>query len=303
MVSFPVRGSTQAPAKINLHLAIGEKRNDGFHSLLSIFQMVDLFDRIELTIKPQPVLSVEIEMDGMQAVENNTMELAATLFLERVGITGEVTITCKKQIPEKAGLGGGSSDAAAVLLLLNRLYEYPLKAEQLLKLGSEIGSDVPFFLGDTPCACVEGRGEYLTPLAHRGELVGFIVMPEGPGISTAKAFAALDAHRGANGVQKSTLGKEKLIAMYAEEPGKWRFTNDFRAVVGSLAPLYDLLDNLMGEFPGCFGTLSGSGAAYIIIGEKKDEIEVIRTKLEKMAVNVTICDIKSLHRGHSGDTV
>lgn len=303
MVSKHIQIEALAPAKINLHLSIGKRRNDGFHSLLSIFQMIDLADRIAISIEPQTFLSIAVDMLGMEAVENNTMELAASLFMEEAGITGDVKIECKKRIPHKAGLGGGSSDAATVLLMLNRAYGYPMETSRLREVGAQIGSDVPFFLGESAGACVEGRGEYLTPLTHRNVLYGLVLMPHGEGVSTAKAFSNLDAYREANGIPPKLLAKDELVAMYAKDPKDWHFTNDFRPVMGTFGPWYDRLDALVAGYPGCFGTLSGSGSAYAIVGEKRENLMALRTKLEIMVSNVTIYDIKSLHRSHSGDTV
>ncbi len=303
MVSKPMQIKALAPAKINLHLSIGKRRDDGFHSLLSIFQMIDLADSIAIRIESQTFVSIKVDMDGMEAVANNTMELAASLFMKEAGIIGDVKIDCIKRIPHKAGLGGGSSDAATVLLMLNRAFGYPVDTNRLREIGARIGSDVPFFLGDSAGACVEGRGEYLTPLTHRNDLYGLVLMPHGEGVSTAKAFSDLDAYRDTTGIPSELLSKDELVAMYANDPMDWHFTNDFRPVMGDLGPWYDRLDALVAEYPGCFGTLSGSGSAYAIVSEKREILMALRTKLEIMVSDVTIYDIKSLHRSHSGDTV
>lgn len=292
-----------APAKINVHLAVGPRRSDGYHSLRSIFQLIDLADEISITLGESETLSVEVKMVGIPPIRGNTVERAALLFAETIGLSADIRITCVKQIPMESGLGGGSSDAATVLLLLNRLCGQVLSDRDLLALGAAIGSDVPFFLGGSALSCVEGRGEVLTPMVPRDDLIGLVVMPHGFGVSTARAFADLDALRATEGMEKRDLKKSEMISMYGDMPSTWRYFNDFRQVMGPLAPFYDRLDAVTEEFSGCFGTLSGSGATYCVVGVDSDEIGWLRTKLENMAAIMTIRDIKCLHRGHSGDTV
>ncbi len=293
----------EAPAKVNLHLSVGPRRDDGYHDLLSIFQMIDLSDTVEVTIRPDRQFSVSVDMSSMGAIEGNTMQKAAILFAKATGIRQSVDIVCTKRIPLQAGLGGGSSDAATVLLLLNDLFGTPLHRHELCEIGATVGSDVPFFLGDSTVACVEGRGEILTPLFPRTDLNGMLILPCGHGISTREAFGRLDRARGQKGVVLQTEEKSRLVAMYAEPVDQWRFFNDFREVMGVLAPWYDMLDALVADEPGAFGTVSGSGSAYCIVSTEDEFRERFRTKMKNLGTNVTIFDIKSLHRVHSGVTV
>lgn len=292
-----------APAKLNFHLSIGPRRSDGYHDLISIFQMIDLCDTVQITRTPGSRFSVSVVMENFESIEENTMEKAARLFADVTGIADALSIRCKKRIPMQAGLGGGSSDAAAVLLLLSKLYGYPLQRSELIAIGAKVGSDVPFFLGDSTAACVEGRGEVLTALEARTDLYGVLIMPEGVGVSTREAFGELDRARLQNKVPLRTIGKGQLVSMYAQPVAEWRYFNDFRAVMGPLSPLYDTLDTIVSELPDAFGTVSGSGAAYCIVSAEHRISELFRTKVERIGANVTIFDIKSLHRADSGVTV
>ena len=150
----------KAPAKVNLTLEVLGCRDDGYHDIVSIMQTVDLFDTI--TLEPDDTLIVECDDATIEPSENLALRAAELLDRSAGGNRG-ARITMEKKIPVSAGLGGGSSDAAAVLLGLNRMWGLDRTIEQLTPLASQIGSDVPFFLhGGT--AMVQGRGERVRPM-------------------------------------------------------------------------------------------------------------------------------------------
>jgi 4-diphosphocytidyl-2-C-methyl-D-erythritol kinase len=151
-----------APAKINLGLEILGRSEDGFHEIRSVMAMVDLFDDIRISVATD---SNETTIDGVPGVpvRDNLILRAVSGFSARVGLSCTYDVRVVKRIPAPAGLGGASSNAAATLLALNTLHGSPLDAGDLHALASELGSDVPFFLG-TPVAAVSGRGTELTPL-------------------------------------------------------------------------------------------------------------------------------------------
>ena len=150
-----------APAKINLHLAIEGKRPDGYHNLSSIMIKVGLFD----------IVTVESSKEGIRVLGNpcvaesdDLMFMAASTFCKQAGVGDGVSIRICKRIPSGAGLGGGSSDAAAVLMALDTMYPGVMARSKLLELAADIGSDVPFFLGGnikksiligTKCNCIK----------------------------------------------------------------------------------------------------------------------------------------------------
>lgn len=151
----------KAPAKVNLTLEVLGRRDDGYHDIVSIMQTVDLFDAV--TLEPDDRLTVECDDATIEPSDNLALRAAKLLDTSTGGGRG-ANIKLEKHIPVSAGLGGGSSDAAAVLLGLNRVWALDLTGEQLTSLASQIGSDVPFFLhGGT--AMVQGRGERVRPMS------------------------------------------------------------------------------------------------------------------------------------------
>jgi 4-diphosphocytidyl-2-C-methyl-D-erythritol kinase len=154
--------SLSAPAKINLFLEILSKREDGYHNIESVLQTVNLFDEITLT-KTRSGIKVFPSYSYLQPNEEDLTQRAAKVIFRAHGIKSGLEIKINKKIPVGAGLGGGSSDAAAVLRGINELFDLGLTKSSLLKLAQEIGSDVPFFIqGGT--ALVRARGEIISPL-------------------------------------------------------------------------------------------------------------------------------------------
>jgi 4-diphosphocytidyl-2-C-methyl-D-erythritol kinase len=166
-----------APAKLNLGLAVVGKRPDGYHDLLTIFQAIDLTDT--LTFRPRPE-GIRLQVSGDPSLSegpDNLIVRAATRLAGERGVTEGADILLTKQIPIGAGLGGGSSDAAATLLGLESLWGVDPDPVAQKRMALEVGSDVPFFLaGGT--ARGEGRGEILTPLPHPPEAGWLLAIPE-----------------------------------------------------------------------------------------------------------------------------
>jgi 4-diphosphocytidyl-2-C-methyl-D-erythritol kinase len=154
----------KAPAKINLLLDVLRKRDDGYHEVEMVMTMVDLADRLEMQELPRDTIMITSQAGYIPLDEKNLAFQAAKLIKERYGVRTGVYIHLDKRIPVAAGLAGGSSDAAAALRGLNRLWRLGLTDEELQKLGAELGSDVPFCMtGGT--AIARGRGEKLEPIA------------------------------------------------------------------------------------------------------------------------------------------
>lgn len=150
--------SEKAPAKINLTLDALHKREDGYHELEMVMTTIDLSDRIELADIDGDDIVLENTSGLIPQDERNLAYRAADLLRQRMGITRGVKITIHKRIPVAAGLAGGSSDAAATLRGLNRLWQLGLSLEELAELGAEIGSDVPFCVW-SGTALAKGRGK------------------------------------------------------------------------------------------------------------------------------------------------
>ena len=182
----------ETPAKVNLFLDVTGKRPDGYHELSTVFQAVGLTDRIllEKTGTPGIVLDdatglVPVPMDG-----TNLMVRAAKLLFDRHALPGGLSIRFQKSIPAGAGLGGGSSDAAAVLYGMNRIYGLGLTKAELMAAGVHLGADVPFFLEGGACLA-SGIGEELIPLPKKAPVDMVIVKPEASA-STKAVFQAFD---------------------------------------------------------------------------------------------------------------
>ncbi len=154
---------TKAPAKLNIRLKVTGRRPDGYHELVSIMIPIDLFDLLELTVDPGGGIKLACEGIQIPTDENNLAFRAAQSFFSRTGIREEVSIKLIKHVPVAAGMGGGSSDAAATLLALNEMWSRPLSLPEMHDLAIGLGADVPFFLEGKPCLA-RGIGEILEPL-------------------------------------------------------------------------------------------------------------------------------------------
>lgn len=178
-------------AKLNLSLDVLGTRPDGFHDLRMIMQSVDLHDDVTVTLDDTGTCRAETNRSYLPCGADNVAVRAAQVFLERAGLKCGVHIRLHKRIPVCAGLGGGSSDAAAVLRALNRLTGAGFTCAQLEELGALVGSDVPYCVaGGTMLA--EGRGERLTPVTPMPHLPVVICKPDFP-ISTPELFRRVDA--------------------------------------------------------------------------------------------------------------
>jgi 4-diphosphocytidyl-2-C-methyl-D-erythritol kinase len=178
-----------AYAKLNLGLRVLYKRPDGYHELRTVFQTISLADRIEVSFTPG--LSTKIQVKGTPEIADNLVEKAAGLVMEELSLHGDVLFNLKKNIPTGAGLGGGSSDAAAVLLALPVLAGKALPPERLHSIATQLGSDVPFFLhGGTALGL--GRGEELYPLPDLPAARGLLILP-GIHSSTVEAYRGLSS--------------------------------------------------------------------------------------------------------------
>lgn len=257
MPSAPDAVRLRAPAKVNLRLRVLAREESGFHSLETLFCAVSLADEVRVRRSaPGVALRVEGGVDTGPP-ERNLAVRAAERFFEALGEDPAVAVELRKEIPAQAGLGGGSSDAAAVLRALNLLHGEPLPPESLLRLAGALGSDVPFFLSGSPLALAWSRGERLLALPPLPPRPLLIVHP-GEGVSTAEAFAGVGRARGG-------AYTPEPVALPLEALGSWEGVcalagNDFEA------PALERIPGLAGakremERAGAGITLlSGSGA-------------------------------------------
>ncbi|MFP4442016.1 MAG: 4-(cytidine 5'-diphospho)-2-C-methyl-D-erythritol kinase [Spirochaetia bacterium] len=248
--------SLTAPAKINLHLEVLGKREDGYHNLISLYQLVSLMDR--LTIRSLKKCG-ECRIIGTENIplKENTMWQAVDVFRDITGIDTGFEIRIDKQIPQGAGLGGGSSDAASVLLGINSLSGYPLKKPGLLRAAARIGTDVPLFIS-APAGIMTNTGTSITPLKPRCNYSGVIVFP-GFSVSTPQAYSSL----GRTTDEKPGILFPDTIA--AEYSGRcvcgWNFFNSFETPVQYIHPhIADILNEITAA-GFCYCRMSGSGSS------------------------------------------
>lgn len=243
-----------APGKINLHLQIISRREDGFHNLISIFQMVSLYD--EITI--ESIKNNEIIINGNFdcSLENNLIYRAAYWLKKTFKINNGFKITCNKHIPPGAGMGGGSSDAAATLIGINSLLKLNISDSVLQKGALELGSDIPFFLG-SPTAIAEGRGEKLYSLKTRKDLI-LLICNTGLYSSTKEAFNMLKN----NSYELCTLSRDELSDNYLNlSPSKWPFLNSFSPYLLELHPIYEEILNIFNNNGSEFSSITGTGSS------------------------------------------
>ncbi|MBQ8344937.1 MAG: 4-(cytidine 5'-diphospho)-2-C-methyl-D-erythritol kinase, partial [Clostridia bacterium] len=177
-------------AKINLHLDITGRLEGGYHSVNTVMQTISLYDTVTVYPTETPCFVAECDKEGVPTDEKNIAVRAAMRFAERVKIPGGARICIEKRIPMAAGMAGGSADAAATLLAMNRLYGEPLSCDELCEIGGTLGADVPFcIVGGTKLA--DGKGEQLHDLASMPDCV-LVAACGGEGVSTPWAYGLLD---------------------------------------------------------------------------------------------------------------
>lgn len=186
------RMQLKALAKINLGLDVLRRREDGYHEVRMIMQTVHIFDQLQLEKKRDTGISVRTNLYYLPENENNLVYKAAKLLWDEFGLPGGISIQLKKYIPVAAGMAGGSSDAAAVLFGMNRMYDLGLSMEELMQRGVKIGADVPYCIM-RGTALAEGIGEVLSPLPPLPPCTILVAKP-GIGVSTRFVFENLKAN-------------------------------------------------------------------------------------------------------------
>ncbi len=267
----------RAPAKINLTLRVIGRRDDGYHELDSIVAKVTLYD--ELIFRPRRDGQIRLTCSGLDcgAAEDNLVLRAAKLLSERqTGADIELT----KRIPAGAGLGGGSSDAAAVLPALNQLWKLNLPKERLASLAEKIGSDVPLFF-DGPAVRIRGRGEQVEPVKVH-PFTALLYLPESH-CSTADVYAAYKAISS----QQSTIPTEPRVGnpQFERHPSHWRgeLFNDLQAAAMQVCPPLAEISSRLAEAAGLPVHMTGSGSAmFIICGDRLEAQSAAERLPDKM---------------------
>jgi 4-diphosphocytidyl-2-C-methyl-D-erythritol kinase len=265
----------RAAAKVNLHLRVYGRRKDGFHGILSLFQAVSLADSIVIrSLKESD--TIEIDGDFDCPAEETTVYKAVVAYRAASGIKTGLSLKVDKRIPAGAGLGGGSSDAAATLLGLQAILNGGLEPSKIAALGASLGSDVPFFLLSA-AAIVSGRGEDVRPIEARGDYSLVIAFPGFP-VSTVGAYALLDRER-PDDAREPDPGPEELIRAYRGDIRQWPFANSFEPVIGASRPEIPKAKAIFLEEGASFAAMSGSGSSIFGVFEGGARIERAKERL------------------------
>jgi 4-diphosphocytidyl-2-C-methyl-D-erythritol kinase len=264
-----------APAKVNLILRVLDRRTDGYHNLWSLMQTVALEDVLHIKLQPETT-GVHLRCDdpSLPTDGRNLVARAAGVVLERAGLSVGLDIRIVKRIPVSAGLGGGSSDAAATIVGLNRLLSLGWSASEMADVGQVLGSDVPFFFF-APTALIRARGEDVVPLQLVGERWIVLLNPGYP-INTRWAYDRLAATR--SGMAALS---QAIIRLAGKAHVDWDeviplMENDFEA---ALAPTHQVLEEMkraLISLGAQVALLSGSGAT--VFGVFSDEESAVRAR-------------------------
>ncbi|OBG59144.1 4-(cytidine 5'-diphospho)-2-C-methyl-D-erythritol kinase [Mycobacterium sp. E3339] len=252
--------TVRVPGKVNLYLAVGDRREDGYHELTTVFQAVSLLD--EVTVRNADVLSLELVGEGADKLptdERNLAWQAAELMAEHVGRAPDVSILIDKSIPVAGGMAGGSADAAAVLVAMNSLWELNVPRRDLRMLAARLGSDVPFALhGGT--ALGTGRGEELATVLSRNTFHWVLAFADGE-LLTRKVFAELDRLREAGDPPRLDGPGPVLAALAAGDSEQLAalLGNEMQAAAVSLNPKLRRTLRAGVEAGALAGIVSGSG--------------------------------------------
>jgi 4-diphosphocytidyl-2-C-methyl-D-erythritol kinase len=266
----------KAFAKVNLGLRILEKRSDGYHNIHTIMQTISLCDTITLT-EGERTLVVSTTVGDLPQDETNLCYRAAKSFFEEVGEEKGISIDVQKEIPIGAGLGGGSSDAAAVLVGLNILYSKPLSRKRLGEIALSIGSDVPFFIeGGT--AFVSGRGEKIEPLG-KGPKFNYLVVFPGFSIDTKWAYDQIKCLT--KGENYSSISNYSLNAGSTVDI-ETLLKNDFEEVMLKEYPELKTIRQLLFQNGATSVSLSGSGSSIFGIFNDREKMDSAHAHLVQL---------------------
>lgn len=262
-------------AKVNLALEVLGKRDDGYHEIATVLQAVDLFDR--LTVDPAETLSLHTDDPELPTDDGNLVMRAARLLQKAAGVERGARLRLQKRIPIAAGLGGGSSDAAAALTGLNRLWGLRWSRPRLQELAVELGMDVPFFLG-TGRAVARGRGEQVATLPGGGGYALVLVNPRAP-LSTKEVYGRVPA-----GWHEEPTGTERVIeALRRRNPAVLAaaLTNNLERVVEPVLPVIGRMKAALLAAGALGAIMSGSGPTVFGLARSLDHARQIRSRISR----------------------
>jgi 4-diphosphocytidyl-2-C-methyl-D-erythritol kinase len=258
-------------AKINLGLHITAKRPDGFHDIKTVFYPVPVYDALEIIKADDGQVNAEMGFSGLPIPGGKESNLCLKAFgLLKDKINCSIKVHLHKSIPMGAGLGGGSSDAAFFINLLNDLFDIDLSIKDRMDMASQLGSDCAFFIGNKPAYAI-GRGEILEEIDLDLKGKYFVLVNPGIHVSTKEAFA---------GVVAKEPGQDLKSVIMNTPIEKWKdaIVNDFEFSVFEKYPEINALKNMVYQMGAIYASMSGSGSSVYGIFEKETDLTALKSK-------------------------
>ena len=264
----------RVPGKVNLQLSVGPKESDGFHNVVTVFQSVSLYDEVTVAREEMGAgLTAKVTGDhthGVPVDETNLSCRAAILMCEKYDLPLDLSISIKKSIPVAGGMAGGSADAAATILALDSLFALGLTRDEMHKVGSLLGSDVPFMLsGGT--AVGRGHGDEVTAALSRGTYHWVLALSTS-GLSTPSVYSECDRLREGMKIATPQLNDHVLQALLSADPVRLGKTlvNDLQPAACSLKPALRLILDVGSDYGALGSIVSGSGptVAFLVSDEE-----------------------------------
>ena len=258
-----------APAKINLFLQILGKRPDGYHEIHSLMQTINLYDTLRVTTAESGI-SLTCDDPTLPSGPSNLAWRAARLLLDRSKLDSGVSIDLQKRIPTGAGLGGGSSDAAAVMKAINELHDLGISSQQMMEWGAELGSDIPFFFS-SGTALASGRGEKIESIDTFMGYFVLLIIPNFP-ISTKDAYQGLRLYL-TNFSRRGDIDIKASGAIFFKT--LYRIGNDFQQQAVTIHPELESCMKVLYRGGAGYVALSGSGSAFFGLFEQQPDPELM----------------------------
>jgi 4-diphosphocytidyl-2-C-methyl-D-erythritol kinase len=288
LAAVPSPVTVRVPAKINLHLAVGPVRPDGYHELVTVFHAVSLYDEVSVAGSDGP--AVEVHGEGAADVPTDGANLAlraVRLLAEHAGRDPDVSVVLRKGIPVAGGMAGGSADAAATLVGLSSLWKLELSRDELAEMAAELGSDVAFALhGGT--AVGTGRGERIVPVLARHPQHWVLALHRG-GLSTPEVFGELDRLRGGSDAEPRPV-EPVLEAIAGGDPRQLALSlgNDLQPAAVSMAPELRRTLRAGVDAGALAGLVSGSGPTCAFLCADRDSAVEVASELAGVGVCRTV---------------
>jgi len=264
----------RVPAKVNLQLSVGPVSPDGYHEIATVFQAVSLFDDVTVKVGDDGsgiTLTASGITSGVPLDSSNLAVRAAALMVNRYDIPKDIALHIKKEIPVAGGMAGGSADAAGVIVGIDALFDLGIARDELEKLASELGSDIPFSISGG-IAVGRGRGDELTPALSRGTY-NWVLATSGQGLSTPAVYQECDRLREGMEIARPGVSDAMMQALRAGDAQAVgaAMSNDLQAAACSLKPALRLILDVGNDYGALASIVSGSGptVAFLVDDEER----------------------------------